>query len=80
MSEEITNEPVLELNEKKYLINDMTDTQKNFVIELNMISQEESDLRRKMDRLVLAREGYTARLKKLLEEPDKGSTNEKPAT
>ena len=80
MSEEIKNEPVLELDGQKYLINDMTDTQKNFVIELNMISQEESDLRRKMDRLVLAREGYSTRLKKLLEEPDKGSTNEKPAT
>jgi hypothetical protein len=32
MSEEIKNEPVLELNNKKYLINDMTYVEKAFVI------------------------------------------------
>ncbi len=80
MTEEIKNEPVLELDGEKYLINDMTDQQKAFVVELNMISQEESDLRRQMDRLVLAREGYSTRLKQLLAEPDEGTEDEKPAT
>jgi hypothetical protein len=79
MTEEIKNEPVLEIDGKKYLINDMTDQQKAFVIELNALAQDESDARRNMDRLVLAREGYTARLKQLLEEPDEGSSDEKPA-
>jgi len=79
MSEEITNEPVLELNEKKYLINDMTDIQKSFVMELNAIAQEETQLKRQLDRLILAREGYTNRLAQSLERPDDGSTNEKPA-
>ena len=55
MSEEIKNEPVLELNGKKYLINDMTDVEKAFVMELNAISQEEGQLRRQLDRLTLAR-------------------------
>ena len=80
MSEEIKNEPVLELNNKKYLINDMTDVEKAFVMELNAISQEEGQLRRQLDRLTLAREGYTNRLAASLENPDDGSTNEKPAT
>ena len=80
MTEEIKNEPVLELDGEKYLINDMTDQQKAFVIELNALAQDESDARRKMDRLVLAREGYTARLKQLLTEPDEDSSDEKPAT
>ena len=80
MSEEIKNEPVLELNGKKYLINDMTDVEKAFVMELNAISQEEGQLRRQLDRLTLAREGYTNRLAQSLETPpDDGSTNEKPA-
>ena len=79
MSEEITNEPVLELNEKKYLINDMTDIEKSFVMELNAIAQEENQLKRQLDRLILAREGYTNRLAQSLEKPDDGSTNEKPA-
>jgi hypothetical protein len=80
MSEEIKNEPVLELNGKKYLINDMTDVEKAFVMELNAISQEEGQLRRQLDRLTLAREGYTNRLASSLENPDDGSTDEKPAT
>ncbi len=79
MSEEIKNEPVLELNDKKYLINDMTDMEKAFVMELNAIAQEEAHLRRQLDRLTLAREGYTNRLQQSLENPDDGSTNEKPA-
>jgi len=29
---------------------------------------------------VLAKEGYTTRLKQLLKEPDEGSSDEKPAT
>ena len=80
MTEEIKNEPVLELDGEKYLINDMTDQQKAFVIELNTLAQDENDLRRKMDRLALAREGYTSRLKQLLTEPDEGTEDEKAAT
>lgn len=80
MSEEIKNEPVLELNGNKYLINDMTDVEKSFVIELNAIAQEELQIKRQLDRLILAREGYTNRLASSLENPDDGSTNEKPAT
>jgi len=80
MSEEIKNEPVLELNGNKYIINEMNDVEKAFVIELNAISQEENQLRRQLDRLTLAREGYTNRLASSLENPDDGSTNEKPAT
>jgi hypothetical protein len=79
MTDEIKNEPVLELDGEKYLINDMTDQQKAFVVELNALAQDESDARRKMDRLVLAREGYMSRLKQLLTEPDEGSSDEKPA-
>ena len=80
MTEEITNEQVLELNEKKYLINDMTDIEKAFVMELNAIGQEENQLKRQLDRLVLAREGYTNRLAQSLENPDKGSDKEKAAS
>jgi len=80
MSEEIKNEPVLELNDNKYLINDMTDMEKAYVSELQSISQEENQIKRQLDRLLLAREGYTNRLQQSLENPDDGSTNEKPAT
>ena len=60
----------------------MTDVEKAFVMELNAISQEEGQLRRQLDRLTLAREGYTNRLASSLESPpeDSDDTNEKPAT
>ena len=83
MSTEITNEePVLVLNDKKYIISEMTDLQKAFVIELNALEQDINTTRRSLDRLVLAKEGYTSRLQQDLESPPETSEepNEKPAT
>ena len=51
MSTEITNEePVLVLNDKKYIISEMTDLQKAFVIELNALEQDINTTRRNLDR------------------------------
>ena len=82
MSTEITNEePVLVLNDKKYIISDMTDLQKAFVVELNALEQDINNTRRNLDRLVLAKEGYTSRLQQQLESPPEPSEpNEEPAT
>jgi len=82
VSTEITNEePVLALNDKKYIISDMTDLQKAFVIELNALEQDINTTRRSLDRLVLAKEGYTSRLQQDLESPPVPSEpNEEPAT
>jgi hypothetical protein len=82
MSTEITNEePVLMLNDKKYIISEMTDLQKAFVIELNALEQDINTTRRSLDRLVLAKEGYTSRLQQDLESPPEPSEpNEEPAT
>ena len=82
MSTEITNEePVLMLNDKKYIISEMTDLQKAVVIELNALEQDINTTRRSLDRLVLAKEGYTSRLQQDLESPPEPSEpNEKPAT
>jgi len=82
MSTEITNEePVLVLNDKKYIISDMTNLQKAFVVELNALEQDINNTRRSLDRLVLAKEGYTSRLQQDLESPPETSEpNEEPAT
>ena len=82
MSTEITNEePVLVLNDKKYIISEMTDLQKAFVVELNALEQDINNTRRNLDRLVLAKEGYTSRLQQDLESPPEPSEpNEEPAT
>ena len=76
---EVREEPVLVLNDKKYIISDLSDEAKTFVLEINLVDQETNQARRTLDRLTLAKEGYTNRLVQILEEPDTDDTNEKPA-
>ena len=77
---EVREEPVLVLNDKKYIISDLSDEAKAFVLEINVIDQDIAMTRRSLDRLLLAKEGYTNRLQQILEaEPDADDTNEEPA-
>ena len=77
---EVREEPVLVLNDKKYIISEISDEAKAFVIEINIINQDIIMVRRNLDRLLLAKEGYTNRLQALLEpEPDAEDANEEPA-
>ena len=82
MSTEITNEePVLMIDDKKYIISELTDLQRAFVWELSALEQDINNTRRQLDRLVLAKEGYTSRLRIDLEAPPESSEpNEEPAT
>ena len=82
MSEITNEEPLLILNDKKYIISEMSDVQKMLVSELNLLEQDLTITRRQMDRLTLAKEGYVSRLQTDLEAPPEPSddTNEKPAT
>ena len=78
----MNEEPVLMLNDKKYIISEMSDMQKMLVSELNFLEQDLITTRRQMDRLTLAKEGYINRLQTDLEAPPEPSddTNKKPAT
>jgi len=77
---EVREEPVLVLNDKKYIISDLSNEAKAFVIEINIIDQDITIVRRNLDRLLLAKEGYTNRLQAMLEpEPDAEDANEEPA-
>ena len=82
MSEIMNEEPVFMLNDKKYIISEMSDVQKMLVSELNFLEQDLITTRRQMDRLTLAKEGYITILQTDLEAPPEPSddTNKKPAT
>ena len=56
---EVREEPVLVLNDKKYIISELSDEAKTFVLEINIIDQDITVTRRGLDRLLLAKEGYT---------------------
>ena len=82
MSTEVTNdEPVLVINDKKYIISELSELQQALVQELNLLEQDIVLGRRNLDRLTLAKEGYVNRLQANLESPpeDSDDTNEKPA-
>lgn len=64
MSTEVTNEePVLVLDDKKYVISDLSDTAKYIVGNLNNLSMKLQNNQMEGDQLRMAQEGLTARLK-----------------
>ena len=68
MSTEVTNEePVLVLDDKKYVISDLSDTAKYIVQSLNNLQQKIAVNRMEHDKHLIAQEGLTARLKEEVE-------------
>ena len=68
MSTEVTNEePVLVLDDKKYVISDLSDTAKYIVGSLNNLQQKIAVNRIEHDQHLIAQEGLTARLKEEVE-------------
>ena len=75
MSTEVTNEePVLVLDDKKYVISDLSDTAKYIVQSLNNLQQKIAVNRMEHDQYLIAQEGLTTRLKEEVEkDPDEVS-------
>jgi hypothetical protein len=68
MSTEVTtDEPVLELDGKKYVISDLSDQAKYFVQALSQIQGKLNQIKIDHDTMVVAQEGFTARLKEEVE-------------
>lgn len=70
MSPQVTNEePILEMDGKKYVISELSDNAKYFVGALNNIQVKMNQLKLEQDTLTLAQEGFTSRLKQEVEKP-----------
>jgi hypothetical protein len=68
MSTEVTkDEPVLVLDDKKYVISDLSDTAKYIVQSLNNLQQKIAVNRMEHDQHLIAQEGLTVRLKEEVE-------------
>jgi hypothetical protein len=71
MSTQVTdNEPVLILDDKKYLIENLSETAKYIVANLQDVEMQIRSAQMKLDQLNIAKEGLTARLKGELQEPE----------
>ena len=71
MSTQVTdNEPVLVLDDKKYVIDDLSDMAKYLVTNLQDIGNQIQSAQMKLDQLNMAKEGMTAKLKEEVEKPE----------
>ena len=71
MSTQVTdNEPVLILDNEKYLVENLSETAKYIVANLQDVEMQIRSAQMKLDQLNIAKEGLTARLKGELQEPE----------
>ena len=76
MATEVTDqEPVLVLNEKKYIINDLSDEAKTCLIQLQSVQTQMNQTSATFEQLQMSYNGFNARLIGLVEEPDTETAN-----
>jgi len=76
MVTEVTDqEPVLVLNDKKYIINDLSDEAKACLIQLQSVQTQMNQTSATFEQLQMSYNGFNARLIGLVEEPDTETAN-----
>ena len=79
MSTQVTdNEPVLILDDKKYLIENLSEMGKYLVQNLQDVGQQLQSAKLRIDQLNMAKEGLTAKLKEEVEKPQESEIVETP--
>ena len=79
MVAEVTDqEPVLALNEKKYIISELSDKAKYCVAQLQSLQTQISNTQASLDQFQMAAVGFTDRLTALVEEEDNTEPVEEP--
>lgn len=83
MSTEVNNpevseqqEPVLMLDDKKYVISELSDEAKYIVACLNSLNAKRQNLQMELDQVNVASEGFTGRLKEAVQNPPEEETAE----
>ncbi len=62
-------EPVLVLDDKKYVISELNDEAKYYVACLNNLGVKRQNLQMELDQVQVASEGFTNRLKEVIDNP-----------
>ena len=71
---EVTEKATLQLNDKNYVIEDLSDQARYIVAQLQDLKQQEAQTKARLDQIVVAAEGFKEMLEKQIEEdenPDK---------
>ena len=76
MATEVTDqEPVLVLNDKKYIINDLSDEAKSCIIQLQSVQTQMNQTSASFEQLQMAYNGFNSKLIGLVEEPETETGN-----
>ena len=76
MVTEVTDqEPVLVLNDKKYIINDLSDEAKSCIIQLQSVQTQMNQTSASFEQLQMAYNGFNSKLIGLVEEPETETVN-----
>ena len=76
MVAEVTDqEPVLVLNDKKYIINDLSDEAKSCIIQLQSVQTQMNQTQASFEQLQMAFNGFNEKLAGLVEETDAETVN-----
>ena len=70
MTTQVDNEPVLVLDGKKYIIDDLSDTAKYLLSCIDDVQKQLAASQMKRDQLTMSKEGLTNRLKEELDPPE----------
>tara|TARA_Y100001972_G_C7412672_1_gene213706 strand:+ start:49 stop:300 length:252 start_codon:yes stop_codon:yes gene_type:complete len=80
MSTQVTdNEPVLVLDDKKYIIDELSDMAKYIIQNIQDIENQLRSAQMRIDQLNMAKEGMTAKLKEEVQSTDESGVVETPA-
>ena len=77
MTTQVDNEPVLVLDGKKYIIDDLSDTAKYLLSCIDDVQKQLNGHQMKTDQLNMSKEGLTNRLKAELDSPKETESEEK---
>tara|TARA_E500000331_G_scaffold216589_1_gene207561 strand:+ start:81 stop:332 length:252 start_codon:yes stop_codon:yes gene_type:complete len=67
---EVTDKPTLQLNDKNYIIEDLSDQARYIVAQLQDLKQQEAQTKARLDQIVVAAEGFKEMLEKQIEEDE----------
>ena len=67
---EVTDKPTLQLNDKNYIIEDLSDQARYIVAQLQDLKQQEAQTKARLDQVVVAAEGFKEMLEKQIEEDE----------
>ena len=79
MSTNLENQPILELDGEKYIVSDLSDDARIILARMQLNEEEIAKANMVIERLILAKEGYTSRLREAIAQSNEEEGEEEAA-